>query len=136
MDQTKRRIICIIVVISVLLTGLAVRVYSIQILQGPVYKAMARSQQRIALSGVDSRGEICDRSGEPLTGARLEYVYILQRDRVELRTGAKPAVLRSEVSRLLEQIDARERRTSNEKYRIFTAEKLFQLCENPLGRYA
>jgi len=123
MERMKRRMVCIVVVISVLLTGLAVRVYSIQILQGPVYKAMARSQQRIALSGVDSRGEICDRSGEPLTGARLEYVYILQRDRVELRTGAKPAVLRSEVSRLLEQIDARERRTSNEKYRIFTAEK-------------
>lgn len=123
MDQTKRRILCIIVVISVLLTGLAVRVYSIQMIQGPVYEAMARSQQRIALSGVDSRGEICDRNGKPLTGARLEYVYILQKNRVEIRTGTKQTALCGEVSRLLERIGARERRTSNQKYRIFTTEK-------------
>lgn len=111
MDQMKRRILCIAVVVTLILSALAVRVYSIQVIQGPVYEVMARSQQRIALSGVDGRGEICDRHGEPLTGAKLECVYILRRDRM---TGA--------VEGLLNEVEARERRTSNSKYRIFTTD--------------
>ena len=110
--QWRMRIVA--ATVSLLIAALGYRVYSIQVTDGPIYEAMARSQQRIALSGVDSRGTICDRSGQPLTGARLEYVYILPRARLDERGEAL-------VNRLV-RFGGRERRTTNETYRIFTAE--------------
>lgn len=108
--RNRRRVWLVLAVVIIFMSALAVRVYSIQVIQGPMYAAMARSQQRIALSGVDKRGEICDRNGEPLTGSMLEYVYILRSNRM---TGGAET--------LLKRLEARERRTSNEKYRIFSS---------------
>ncbi len=112
-DQPRRRLVALTAGISIILAVLAARVYSIQIIDGPIYEAMATAQQRVAVAGVDSRGEICDRNGEQLTGAKLQYIYILRRDRIDDK---------EKVMNLLNRLEARERRTSNEKYRIFTSE--------------
>ena len=58
-----KRLVVVFIGILILMAALAFRLYQIQVIEGPIYAAMARTQQRIALSGVDSRGEICDRNG-------------------------------------------------------------------------
>lgn len=120
--QLRRRMRIVIAAVSILMMGLAFRVYSIQMVEGDEYKAMAQSQQKVALSGVDDRGTIYDRNGQALTGARAEYVYILPKGRLD-----------ENAEGLIEQLKAlggRERRTSNEKYRIVTSER----CEKEISK--
>ncbi|MBO5666691.1 MAG: hypothetical protein J6S45_04525 [Firmicutes bacterium] len=105
----KNRLLVIFVGIVILMMALALRLYQIQVRDGAMYETMARSQQKVMVSGVDRRGEICDRHGEALTGSTWEYVYLLRKDRMD--DGAMS---------LLQQIHGQERFTSNEKYRIFS----------------
>ena len=107
-----KRLVVVFIGILILMAALAFRLYQIQVIEGPIYAAMARTQQRIALSGVDSRGEICDRNGEPLTGSEWQYVYLIRKDRMD-----------PEAERLIEECGGRERMTSNEKYRIFSSDR-------------
>lgn len=125
-QEIYRRIKITALIVSILMLGLAFRVYVIQIRNGASYAAMARAQQRIPLLGADERGMICDRKGLALTGERLEYIYILPVSRMD-----------EEAQRLVDALKrrgGRERKTSNRGYRIITAESYAKNISEKLKR--
>lgn len=110
-ELQRRRMIALTLFVFAAMAALSYRLYVIQIQRGEEYAAMAWSQQRIPISGADGRAAICDRRGVAFTGESEEYLYILRRERLD-----------DSAQRYIAALKGRERKTSNEKYRIIAAD--------------
>src|SRR6266536_917397 len=92
-QNIRARLLAIQVVIGVLLTILAVRLYVLQVARGHYYAEIAQNQRIRLLPIPAPRGIIFDRNGVPLVNSRPIYNVILSREDVkdkDLTSLAKP----------------------------------------------
>lgn len=92
-QNLRARLLAIQVVIGLLLTVLAVRLYVLQVARGHYYAEIAQNQRIRLLPIPAPRGIIFDRNGAPLVNSRPIYNVILSREDVkdkDLTSLAKP----------------------------------------------
>lgn len=92
-QNLRARLLAIQVVIGLLLTILAVRLYVLQVARGRYYAEIAQNQRIRLLPIPAPRGIIFDRNGAPLVNSRPIYNVILSREDVkdkDLSSLAKP----------------------------------------------
>jgi len=92
-QNLRARLLAIQVVIGLLLTVLAVRLYVLQVARGQHYAEIAQNQRIRLLPIPAPRGIIFDRNGAPLVNSRPIYNVILSREDVkdkDLSSLAKP----------------------------------------------
>ena len=81
----RRRIYACLCVVSVIWAVLAARLFYWQILCHETLSEAAVSQYQVMIDGLDPRGMILDRNGQPLTGGNETYFYFLQNKRIDRR---------------------------------------------------
>ena len=82
--------------VCVLITALVCRLFYIQVMCHEDFVEAAAVQYRVAVEGLDTRGQIYDRNMKPLTGSTYQYFYIIRTETVDeqcrellARTGAE-----------------------------------------------
>lgn len=95
----KRRIFILKILVALMMTAIAARLFSLQIIHGEGYKAM--SVQRATTTTVEKapRGEILDRYGRPLITNRTGYSLKIQ------KTGLKSAEFNQMMLTLVNMLD-------------------------------
>ncbi len=106
----KKRLQFVYLFVTLMLLTLSVRLVFIQIVDGKEYAEAAQAQYKIGLEGSDARGIIYDRNLNPLTGTEADYVYIIERNRVDSR-----------VSQIFESLGGRRVPSKNKTYSVFSS---------------
>lgn len=119
----KKRLVFLLVSLLLLLTALAGRLVSIQLIDGAKYEEISGRQSMAILSGLSSRGTIFDRNGKSLTEMEESFIYLIEKRKMD--DGAVA---------LLEKVDAQEVNSYNDRYYIYSTCVLDQevcgtLCE-------
>jgi len=81
-QNLRLRIRAIQGLVLLLLTLLGIRLYVVQVVNGPHYAGIAQNQRRRRLPIPAPRGIIFDRNGHPLVDSRPIYIVILSREDV------------------------------------------------------
>jgi penicillin-binding protein 2 len=81
-QNLRARLRMIQALMLLLLTGLGIRLYVLQVVNGPHYAEIAQNQRRRRLPIPAPRGIIFDRNGHPLVDSRPIYNVILSREDV------------------------------------------------------
>ena len=104
----KKRLIFLLVCFSLVLVFFVARLAQIQILEEEKYASVTARQQRIILNGADDRGTIYDRNMNPLTGAVEDYIYIIEKNKM------------NEIAeKILDDIDAHKVANSSKQYFVY-----------------
>ncbi|KAK3582236.1 hypothetical protein CHS0354_023775 [Potamilus streckersoni] len=73
--QCKNRLILVLLIMSFALFGVIFRIFTVQILEGSVYKEKAQRQQIRVIEVKPARGDIIDREGEKLANSVRGYSF-------------------------------------------------------------
>ncbi len=106
----NKRLKFIYLFILLMLITLSVRLVFVQLVDGKEYADAALGQYKIGLEGSDGRGIIYDRNLKPLTGTEADYVYIIERARVDSR-----------VTQMFESLGGRRVPSKNNTYSVFSS---------------
>ncbi len=79
MERMRKNLNIIFLALILMLIALAVRLFWIQVIGQEDLKQAACSQSLVSLDGVNTRGLICDRNGEPLVGDHKQYLYVIRK---------------------------------------------------------
>ncbi|MBR0599490.1 peptidoglycan D,D-transpeptidase FtsI family protein [Sinanaerobacter chloroacetimidivorans] len=104
----KKRLLFLMMGFGLLLIALVVRLTYIQIIDSEEFASVTARQQRITLEGADSRGTIYDRNMAPLTGAVDDYIYIIEKGKMDA-TAAK----------IFQNIGAERARNNSLRYYVY-----------------
>ena len=121
----KRRLIVMTVSFGLMLTALAGRLVSIQLIEGAEYRDIAARQSVAMISGLSTRGTIYDRNGNYITGMKESFVYLIEKRKMD-----------EEVSALLDELEARLVNDYNERYYIYSTFELDKrICDTLCEEY-
>ncbi|MEG0830497.1 MAG: penicillin-binding transpeptidase domain-containing protein [Anaerovoracaceae bacterium] len=108
----NKRIKVLCIALGVIFLALVVRLGYIQLIGHEDLSAVAKSQQLIAIQGVNSRGLIYDRNNRPLVGNNQEYITIIKENKFT-----------QEAETILNTMGAREIPNKGSGYKVFTAKE-------------
>ncbi|MEG2200290.1 MAG: hypothetical protein RRY25_08435, partial [Anaerovorax sp.] len=95
----------IVFIMGLLITRLAF----VQLIDGEKYKNISNAQHTIALEGANQRGEIYDTNRVPFTGTVKEYVYIIEKEKLDKR-----------VQQIFQLLEGRKVAAKNSRYAVFS----------------
>lgn len=106
----KKRIWVAMGAIVFMMGLLVARLVFVQLIDGEEYKNISSVQHTIALEGANQRGEIYDTNMVPLTGTLNDYVYIIEKNKVD-----------KTVWKIFDLLGGRKVAGKNSKYAVFSS---------------
>jgi Cell division protein FtsI/penicillin-binding protein 2 len=119
----KKRLIFLTICMILVLCALIVRLVEIQIIDREKYASVTARQQRVTLDGVDKRGTIYDRKMNPLTGDDEDYVYIIEKSKMDVTA-----------ARIMESIGVKRVKNPSTRYYVYRGSAYDQDIANVLRR--
>lgn len=105
----KKRMMIVMSAITLILGLLITRLVFVQLIDGDTYRTISQAQHTIALEGSNQRGDIYDRNMIALTGNTKDYVYIIEKEKVDSR-----------VWKIFDHLSGRKVSSKNSKYAVFS----------------
>lgn len=78
----KKRIISLFVIFCLILTAFIGRLVFIQLMKGQEYKELAAAQSYFVLTGINQRGQIYDRNGNPMTEMKEGFLLLIEKRKI------------------------------------------------------
>lgn len=110
MERMRRNLNIIFLALILMLIALAVRLFWIQVIGQEDLKQAACSQSLVSLDGVNTRGLICDRNGEPLVGDHKQYLYVIRKKNLDYQA-----------AKLLKSLQAKQTGGSSREYYVYAS---------------
>lgn len=109
----KKRIISLFVIFCLILTAFIGRLVFIQLMKGQEYKELATAQSYSVLTGINQRGQIYDRNGNPMTEMKEGFLLLIEKRKIN-----------SDSQGLLEKLNAVKINEADERYVIYSTSTL------------
>ena len=110
MERMRKNLNIIFLALILMLIALAVRLFWIQVIGQEELKQAACSQSLVSLDGVNTRGLICDRNGEPLVGDHKQYLYVIRKKNLDYQA-----------AKLLKSLQAKQTGGSSREYYVYAS---------------